>query len=203
VQRFDDLRFDSALGAERVGHPAPIFVRPDRSITFLEGRGLVLGVEAQTPFEDLTKEMGEGCALVLYTDCLMETDRDYLSGLTTLGAAVLAEYNESSRNIADNIQRRIFAHTAVELIYGELLANVARHTPGMATVTLEWNGKVPVLHVDDQGPPFQPAFKPPNDGLSEFGRGFLLISHFAPDVVVGRMGDANRVTVSLPLAGVA
>jgi hypothetical protein len=192
------------------GHPAPIVVRPDRSVTFLEGAGLILGVDAQTTFEDFTLDLDVGCALVLYTDGLVEVERDYFNGLNALAEAVLAEYSESSQNIADNIQRRIFSHSAprddsavlflgisslgatanerrhvwhldardpfsaqrvkrailwqlaglanrapelyaIELIYGELLANVARHTPGTASVTLEWQDDLPVLHVDDQG----------------------------------------------------
>lgn len=89
---------------------------------------------------------------------------------------------------------------AVELIYGELLANVMRHTPGPATVTLEWNNGVPILHVEDQGSEFQPEMRPPSDGMAESGRGFLLISHFAPKLRVRRIGNANRVTVTLPIA---
>ena len=252
---------DCASGLLRwstAGHPAPIVVRPDRSLRFLDGEGLILGVDAQTGFRDYTEELDIGCALVLYTDGLVEVEHDYLTGLVALGAAVLAEYDESSQNIADNIQRRIFARTAprddaallflgisslgvtasekrhvwsldardrnsaqrvkraliwqlagltngtgefmaVELIFGELLANVARHTPGTATVTLEWNGDVPVLHVEDEGPEFQPAFVSPNDGLAESGRGYLLISHYASKVMVRRIGNANRVTVALPI----
>ncbi len=240
------------------GHPAPILVRPDRSITFLECEGLILGVDAQTAFHDLSAELDVGCGLVLYTDGLVEVERDYFSGITALAEAVLAEYGESSENIADNIQRRIFARAAsrddsavlflgisslsatanetrhvwqldardsfsaqrvkravlwhlagladktpemgaVELIYGELIANVARHTPGLATVTLEWQGDEPVLHVDDQGPPFQLLSKAPTDDMAESGRGFWLMSNYSTKLSVQRIGEANRVSVGLPV----
>jgi hypothetical protein len=240
------------------GHPAPIVVRPDRSVTFLEGDGLILGVDAQTAFADFNVELDVGCALVLYTDGLVEVERDYFGGVNALAEAVLAEYDESSENIADNIQRRIFSRTAprddsavlflgisslsaaanetrhvwqldardpfsaqrvkravlwqlagltgktpeldaVELIYGELIANVARHTPGLATVTLEWHDDEPVLHVDDQGPPFQLLIKTPADDFAESGRGFWLMSNHTSKLFVQRIGEANRVSVGLPV----
>jgi hypothetical protein len=239
------------------GHPSPLVVRPDRSTLFLEGEGLLLGVDAQATFLDYTTELDVGYALVLYTDGLVEVEHNYLSGLEVLRAAVLAEYGESSQNIAHNVQRRIFAEhaprddsallflgisalgalagekrrvwqldardrnsaqrvkrallwqlagfadapafSAVELIYGELLANVARHTPGTATITLEWQDDVPVLHVEDTGPAFQPVIADTVDDMAECGRGYFLISHYAPDLAVERTGQGNRVSVSLPL----
>jgi anti-sigma regulatory factor (Ser/Thr protein kinase) len=239
------------------GHPPPIVVRPDRSVTFLDGEGLILGVDTQTTFNDFTLELGVGSALVLYTDGLVEVERDYLGGAQALAEAVLAEYDESSAHIAENIQRRIFSRTAprddsavlflgvsslgavasekrhvwhldardslsarrvkravlwqlaglaespelpaVELIYGELLANVARHTPGPATVTLEWHDDVPVLHVDDRGPAFQMSIEAPADSMAESGRGFWLLSNYAAKLSVQRIGDANRVSVELPV----
>lgn len=239
------------------GHPAPIIIRPDRSVAFLESEGLLLGVDGQTAFGDSRVELDVGCALVLYTDGLVEVERDYFGGLKNLAQAALAEYNESSEHIADNIQRRIFSRTpprddsavlfigisslnatatqrrhvwqvdandpssaqrvkrailwqlvgtgdmtpefaGVELIYGELIANVARHTPGTATVTLEWQDGVPLLHVDDAGPPFALVVKAPNDDLAESGRGFWLVANFASTLAVQRVGETNRVTVGLP-----
>ena len=89
---------------------------------------------------------------------------------------------------------------AVELIYGELLANVARHTPGPATVTLEERGDVAVLHVEDRGPAFrQPVVAERADLFAESGRGYWLISQFSRSTVVERTDDGNRVTVTLPL----
>jgi serine phosphatase RsbU (regulator of sigma subunit) len=251
---------DTSSGVLRwstAGHPSPIIVRPDRSVTFLEGEGLMLGVDAQASFNDFTIQLDVGCALLFYTDGLVEVDRDYFRGLTSLADATLAEYDESSKGIAEKIQRRIFSHmaprddsallflgisslgatanerrhvwevdardpssaqrvkrailwqlagladttpefAAVELIYGELLANVVRHTPGLATVTLEWQDHMPVLHVDDYGPPFELRITAPTDGMAESGRGFWLLSNYAPKLFVQRIGDANRVSVTLP-----
>ena len=41
----------------------------------------------------------------------------------------------------------------------------------------------------------------PSDGMAESGRGFWLISNYAPKLAVNRIGQMNRVSVSLPLLG--
>lgn len=242
------------------GHPPPILVRPDRTVTLLDGEGLMFGVDRQATFGDYTLQLEVGSALVFYTDGLVEVNRDYAAGLQALESAVLAEYQESSVEFAENVQRRIFSHTApsddsallfvgvsalgaaanddqhvwqfdardavsaqrvkrallwelathanrspefaaIEIIYGELLANVARHTPGPATITLQWHDQLPVLHIDDHGPAFQLPLNAPADKLAETGRGFRLIANCASKVAVQRIGEKNRVTVALPLCG--
>jgi anti-sigma regulatory factor (Ser/Thr protein kinase) len=188
-------------------------------------------------------------------------NRDYVGGLTALADAVLAEYQESSLEFAENVQRRIFSRAApsddsallfvgvsmldaaagdkqhvwhfdardavsaqrvkrailwelathadrspefaaIEIIYGELLSNVVRHTPGLATITLEWHDDLPILHVDDQGPAFQMPSNTPTESLAENGRGFWLMTNFASKLAVQRIGEKNRVTVALPLRDV-
>lgn len=255
---------DRATGLLRwstAGHPPAIIVRPDKSVAFLEGEGLMLGVDRQAVFHDYALAIDVGTALVFYTDGLIEVNRDYFQGLRALQEAVLAEYQESSLDFAANVQRRIFSRTApsddsallfvgvsslgaaatdkrhtwqldardpisarrvkrailwelaaqgdklrefaaVEVIFGELLANVARHTPGSATVTLEWHDDVPCLHVDDFGPAFELPVTTTTDTQAESGRGFSLITHLAADLAVRRVGDKNRVSVTLPLDGV-
>ena len=241
------------------GHPPAILVRPDRTTTLLEGEGLMFGVDRQATFGDYALDLDVGSALVFYTDGLVEVNRDYAEGLTTLEHAVLAEYQESSVEFAENVQRRIFSHTApsddsailfvgvsalgvetndthhvwhfdardataaqrvkrailwelaaqadrspefaaIEIIYAELLSNVVRHTPGLATITLEWRDGLPVLHVDDHGPAFQMPSSAPADRLAESGRGFWLMKNFASKLAVERIGKKNRVTVDLPLS---
>jgi anti-sigma regulatory factor (Ser/Thr protein kinase) len=241
------------------GHPSPILVRPDRSITLLDGDGLMFGVDRQATFVDYALQLDIGSALVFYTDGLVEVNRDYFGGLRALEGAVLAEYQESSVEFAENVQRRIFSRTApsddsallfvgvstldaaandkahiwqfdardavaaqrvkrailwelaahadrspefaaIEIIYGELLSNLVRHTPGPATITLEWHDELPVLHVDDHGPAFQFPSNAPTDSLAESGRGFRLINSCSSKFAVQRIGEKNRVTVALPLS---
>ncbi|HTV93810.1 MAG TPA: SpoIIE family protein phosphatase [Verrucomicrobiae bacterium] len=88
--------------------------------------------------------------------------------------------------------------SAPELIFGELVGNVARHTPGMAEITLEIDGDVALLHVCDDGPPIVHAVSRPED-LDEGGRGLLLVESMARDLSIGRLPNGNHVTVELPI----
>ncbi|HEV7178295.1 MAG TPA: SpoIIE family protein phosphatase [Candidatus Baltobacteraceae bacterium] len=89
--------------------------------------------------------------------------------------------------------------SAVELIYGELLGNVARHTPGHADVTLELEGYRAILHVADRGLPFAASNGFAPEDMAEGGRGLFLIRSLAHGVTIERTGDGNRVSVILPV----
>jgi serine phosphatase RsbU (regulator of sigma subunit)/CHASE3 domain sensor protein len=88
---------------------------------------------------------------------------------------------------------------AVESILGELLSNVARHTPGPAEVKLMRNAQRFLLEIDDLGPPFVLNGAAAPDLLAESGRGMFLIRAFADDVRVARTPSGNRVSVTLPM----
>ena len=242
------------------GHPAPIVLRPDSGLSVADGKGLVLGVHSHVMYDEFTVQLDEGCAIVLFTDGLIEAERHYFKGLRELQAAVIAAYDEPATvNPAEAIARRIFSqkqprddaallfigvtaigrasfeHKAVwhldardakaahrvkrailwrlagvttdieefhalELVYGQLLANVARHTPGPATVTFESLAESAVLTVEDHGPQFEAPFGRPVDVMAEGGRGYWLISQFSESVEIDRTDDGNRVTVRVPLA---
>lgn len=91
-------------------------------------------------------------------------------------------------------------YAAVELVYGELLANAAMHTPGPATVTLEQRGGRALLTFEDHGPPFTPYSNGVPDVLSESGRGYWLMAQFAETMTIERVGERNRVTVVVPVS---
>ncbi len=88
--------------------------------------------------------------------------------------------------------------SAPELIFGELVSNVARHTPGMAEITLEVDDNVALLHVCDEGPPIVHAVARPED-LAEGGRGLLLVKSMARDLTIDRTANGNHVMVELPI----
>jgi anti-sigma regulatory factor (Ser/Thr protein kinase) len=74
-----------------------------------------------------------------------------------------------------------------ELIVGELLGNVARHTNGGAVdVALDLQGREPVLHVRDRGPGFSYHARLPNDPMSESGRGLFIAAQLARELSVTR-----------------
>lgn len=87
----------------------------------------------------------------------------------------------------------------VELIFGELLGNVTRHTPGHAEVTLDLGNGKAILHVADRGAPFDPS-PAPVDIFAEGGRGLFLIRSLADDLRVERLSGGNRVSATLPVA---
>ncbi|MGZ4373321.1 MAG: SpoIIE family protein phosphatase [Gaiellaceae bacterium] len=63
----------SAAGA---GHPPPRIVGADGSVTGLEARGLVLGIEPNQEYEEVRASLEHGSAVVLYTDGVIEARRD-------------------------------------------------------------------------------------------------------------------------------
>ncbi len=87
---------------------------------------------------------------------------------------------------------------SVELILGELLGNVARHTAGHATVTLKLERDRAILHVDDRGAPI-PKLTEPVDAFAESGRGLFLVSALARNLSIERENDGNRVSAELPV----
>jgi len=89
---------------------------------------------------------------------------------------------------------------AVEAVVGEVLGNVARHTPGLADVLLERRNGEAVLHVDDRGGPFILDGDECPNVLTENGRGAFLIRALARDVSVQRTAFGNRVSVVLPVS---
>jgi GAF domain-containing protein/anti-sigma regulatory factor (Ser/Thr protein kinase) len=78
-----------------------------------------------------------------------------------------------------------------ELIVAELVGNLARHAPGPAEISLEWNAGQPVLHVRDRGPGFDFVPKLPPDVYAESGRGLYLISALAREFAVARRPDGG------------
>ena len=86
-----------------------------------------------------------------------------------------------------------------ELIFGELLGNVARHAPGAIDVRLRWNGPAAILEVADEGPGYSVQdVRLPSD-LAESCRGLFLVLSFGRDLAVRRGGGRTTTTVTLPV----
>jgi len=252
-----DLR-TGTLRYALAGHPPPMIVRPGR-IELLPGEGFVLGVDPRIRFQTFETRLDVGSGLVLYTDGLVEAERDYFKGMQQLEDAAAAECGDPSTNIAEGIQRRVFSHAAprddsallfigvtglsaeppsperqgwhldardeasahrvkrallwqlggfassdadlgaIEAIFGELLSNVKRHTPGPADVTLERGADGAILSFADDGPPFTINGHTPPDLMAESGRGLFMLHALARDVSVERIGSRNHIAVALPL----
>jgi anti-sigma regulatory factor (Ser/Thr protein kinase) len=87
---------------------------------------------------------------------------------------------------------------SVELILGELLGNVARHTEGHAIVTLELERDRAILHVNDRGAPI-PALHLPEDQFAESGRGLFLVNSLARNLRIERDSGGNHICAELPV----
>ena len=119
----------------------------------------------------------------------------------TIDARDVAATGKARRGIVDALRAHGLHKASLasaELILAELVANVARYTPGEAELALEWNGTVPVLHALDRGPGFEFAAKLPQDLFSESGRGLFLIAKLSHDFyVVRRAGGGSHARVVL------
>lgn len=249
---------DGTLRYAVAGHPEPLIVRTDGELRFLQGRGLLIGVDPDVTYQTFDAQLHEGWALLLYTDGLVEVAHDYFSGLDDLCAATSEEFASASENIAEAIQERVFggrsasddaallfigvtrlgvqprrgphrwvldardaqsAHRAkrailwhlgndirdkeqlstVELILGELIGNVARHSPGKAEVSVEQLPNEILLCVSDHGRPF--PFSGGNgeaaDLLAESGRGLFLVRAMSRDLRIENDGSGNVITAVL------
>ncbi|GAC1632183.1 MAG: hypothetical protein NVS4B5_21790 [Vulcanimicrobiaceae bacterium] len=87
-----------------------------------------------------------------------------------------------------------------ELIFGELLSNVVRHTPGITVVEIDFRLATPVMCVRDRGARFEPCSALPDDDLAENGRGMFLINALARHVALARtLEGGNELRITLPL----
>ena len=250
---------DGRLRYAVAGHPAPFVVTQDRDISPLPGKGIALGINRRFDYENLERRLDLGSALVLYTDGMVEAERDYGKGMEALEEAIRAETFRSGGNIARQIQERTFervkprddsavlfvgitdlsaartaqrrrtwrfdakdegaAHrvkrallwhlgelaapasdvAAAEAIIGELVSNVARHTPGRAEITLEWDVDCATMRISDHGKPFRSTGELAPDVFAEGGRGLFLVRALAERFEVVHTSEGNRVSVVLPI----
>lgn len=118
----------------------------------------------------------------------------------------VSDYRAASR-LRHNVMQMLRAdsglsgdYAAVELILGELLGNVARHTPGAIVIYLEIQEGRAFLTVTDRGAGIgEPRRSLPADALSESGRGMFLISTLARGLDVSGSRSGTTVRVELPL----
>jgi serine phosphatase RsbU (regulator of sigma subunit)/anti-sigma regulatory factor (Ser/Thr protein kinase) len=259
--------FDRESGRLRyalAGHGPPIVASADGAIALLEGEGMLLGLDDGTRFSAYEVRLAPGDGLVLYTDGIVEAERDYLKGMRDLEIAVRNEFRDPAANMADGIQRRIFNEAAprddsallvlkilelaslpthpqrtwsfdardqgtawrvkrellaalaalgpsapdpavAEMVFGELLSNVVRHTPGAARVSFAVDDGHVVLSVADRGRPFPAGGglndgAPTPDGEAESGRGLFLVGALCRRIAIEPTADGKCLSAVLPVA---
>jgi anti-sigma regulatory factor (Ser/Thr protein kinase) len=88
---------------------------------------------------------------------------------------------------------------AVEMIVGELVANVIRHAAGPIGIHVAWDGEAAVAIFADRGPGI-PAVRrvPALDATS--GRGLMIVQALAKKVeIASSVTNGSRVIVQLPV----
>ena len=86
----------------------------------------------------------------------------------------------------------------VELVFGELVANVAKHAPGPLAVRVCWHDGHARLEVADHGPGYELRAQLPED-FDEGHRGLFIVAAYAEDLRVDRRGPISVTSVSLPV----
>ena len=86
----------------------------------------------------------------------------------------------------------------VELVFGELLGNVARHAPGPVDVEIVWEDAGARLEVWDDGPGYELNLAVP-DLLEESHRGLFLVAKCADCLRVERRAGRTVTSVLLPI----
>ena len=105
-----DLANDRLVYAA-AGHPAAYVSSRAGNVDQVSTAGLPLGLFAQSTYVELERQMETGDLIVLYTDGLVENDRDLERGERALEAAIVAEAQSTSPNPALSILHRLIAGT--------------------------------------------------------------------------------------------
>jgi serine phosphatase RsbU (regulator of sigma subunit) len=92
------------------GHPPAIMVGADCNARHLDYGGLPLGVAHDAAYRSFEVQAEHGALLVLYTDGLLEYDRDLIAGERRILEAVCAIASRNIDNPAAAIRDAIFAH---------------------------------------------------------------------------------------------
>jgi len=218
-------------------------------------------------FASFERTLTPGNGLVLYTDGIVEVERDYLQGMRDLEDAIRVEFRAPSAHPAQAIQNRVFADRSprddsavlvlgvtalmavdtpsgttwnfdarnqmaawrakgellaalrslgpdqpdlavAEMVFGELLSNVVRHTPGPARVSFRIEDGHVVMGFEDDGAPFplrslHESAAPQADSDAESGRGLFMITTLCKRITIEPLARGKRFSVVLPRAELA
>jgi serine phosphatase RsbU (regulator of sigma subunit) len=92
------------LAAAGAGHPAPRIVAADGSVTALEAKGLVLGVELGERYDEVRAALDVGGSVVLFTDGVLEARREAeLYGFERLDRLLAERGDLPARQLAEAV----------------------------------------------------------------------------------------------------
>jgi len=92
------------VAAAGAGHPPPRIVLPDGRVESLDARGLILGIDVDQQYEEVTAELPPGGAVVVYTDGVIEARSDgRLYGTERLDALLSAQRELPAKELAQAV----------------------------------------------------------------------------------------------------
>ncbi len=126
---------DFSLRYAAAGHPAPLVRDPDGTVRSLDGDGLPLGLSeslAQRRYAHTTF-ISPGSLMLLFTDGLIESDRDALRDEALLAAALSAASARSAtaRDLRDAVLGEDAAHDDVAILLVEFVERLTECGPGV------------------------------------------------------------------------
>ncbi len=87
-----------------------------------------------------------------------------------------------------------------ELLFGEIVENVALHAPGPIEIIVEWVAGKARLHVSDNGGPLERPMREACELFAEYGRGLFLVRSLADDMRITLYADEGKtISVELPI----
>jgi anti-sigma regulatory factor (Ser/Thr protein kinase) len=89
------------------GHPPPLLATPGGDVQALTGGGLPLGLFSDQEYPLQSAQLAPGSVLVMYTDGLIECERNIIGGEAKLAEAVRQEALAGSPDPAQGIIRRV------------------------------------------------------------------------------------------------
>lgn len=89
------------------GHPSPLLGRPNGNVEKVVNKGLPLGLLSDQSYDEVTVHLEPGSLLVLYTDGLIEFNRNIVEGEDTLLHAVSGEMKVQTPDPSSAIVRRV------------------------------------------------------------------------------------------------
>jgi PAS domain S-box-containing protein len=168
--------------AEALAHPAFGFCREPAALL----RALIVPDEPGDDIAILTLRVGAGA------------DWSFDANDARAAQAARKSFVGRLRAAGVNEENRV----ACEIVFGEIVGNAARYTPGPVDVALLRDGSSARLAALDRGPGFRWNAAPPPDEMAESGRGLFLIGTLGREVRVEHIaGFGSYVEVVLPVGG--
>lgn len=93
------------------GHPPPIVLEPEGPPSTLNIGGLMLGVSPSAVYTTHECTLRRGAALLLYTDGIVEVNREYTAGFERLAEIAQRQRRGGDFRIAERIQQEVFSGT--------------------------------------------------------------------------------------------